>query len=78
MIAVVLGIWGTIGYKIINGLSPKDAISIDGDFEVSFSPKKTWDLSKLKSNQTHTLAANTGCTKIGSASKFIVRKEIAR
>jgi hypothetical protein len=38
---------------------------------------KEHDLAKLKSEQNRQFALNLGCTKVGSLSKFLVRKEIA-
>lgn len=39
LIAAVLGIWGTIGYKIINGLSPDNPVTIEQNYNVAFNPK---------------------------------------
>ena len=41
MIVAVLGVWGTIGYKMRNGLSTKDTVVTGNDYEINFSPKKT-------------------------------------
>jgi hypothetical protein len=38
---------------------------------------KKWELDKLKSEQLRQLAMNIGCTRVGSISKYLVRKEIA-
>ncbi len=40
LIVLVLGIWGTIGYKIITGLSPNLPVSVEDNLLVSFSPEK--------------------------------------
>lgn len=40
MIVAVLGVWGTIGYKMLNGLSTKDTVVTGNDYEINFSPKK--------------------------------------
>ncbi|MCD2260794.1 hypothetical protein [Psychroserpens luteolus] len=52
LLAAVLGIWGTIGYKIINGMSPDDTIIQENDFDLSFNPKindetKTFSIETL-------------------------------
>jgi hypothetical protein len=38
---------------------------------------RKWELDKLKSEQLRQFAMNVGCTRVGSLSKFLVRKEIA-
>lgn len=40
LLAAVLGIWGTICYKIVNGLSPQGVQVTAQNFEVSFNPKQ--------------------------------------
>jgi hypothetical protein len=40
--------------------------------------KKKWMLDELRSEQLRALAKNMECANIGSVSKFVVRKEIAR
>lgn len=39
LLAAVLGVWGTIAYKIVNGLSPEDPQQTEQTFDVSFQPK---------------------------------------
>ena len=39
LLAAVLGVWGTIAYKIVNGLSPEDTKQTEQTFDVSFQPK---------------------------------------
>lgn len=39
LLAAVLGVWGTIAYKIVNGLSPEDTKQTAQTFDVSFQPK---------------------------------------
>lgn len=40
LLVAVLGIWGTIGYKIVNGLSPGEVQVTAQNFDVSFNPKQ--------------------------------------
>lgn len=40
LLVAVLGIWGTIGYKIINGLTPEEPLSPNQNIDVSFNPEK--------------------------------------
>jgi len=40
LLVAVLGIWGTIGYKIINGLTPEESLSPNQNIDVSFNPEK--------------------------------------
>lgn len=40
LLVAVLGIWGTIGYKIINGLNPKQPLRPTQNIDVSFNPEK--------------------------------------
>ena len=39
LLAAVLGVWGTIAYKIVNGLSLEDTKQTEQTFDVSFQPK---------------------------------------
>ncbi|WP_407556479.1 hypothetical protein [Winogradskyella sp. 4-2091] len=39
LIAIVIAVWGTIGYKILNGVSPNLAEITQDEFDVSFNPK---------------------------------------
>lgn len=41
---VVLGVWGTIGYKILNGVSPDLAEITQDNFDVSFNPKTNTEI----------------------------------
>lgn len=40
MLVAVLGIWGTIAYKIVNGLSPDEVEVTAQNFDVAFNPKR--------------------------------------
>ena len=40
MLVAVLGIWGTIAYKIVNGLSPDEVEVTPQNFDVAFNPKQ--------------------------------------
>ncbi len=40
LLILVLGIWGTIGYKIIAGLNPDAPEQVENDISVSFIPEK--------------------------------------
>ncbi|WP_461598680.1 hypothetical protein [Winogradskyella sp.] len=40
LLVAVLGIWGTIAYKIVNGLSPDEVEVTAQNFDVSFNPKQ--------------------------------------
>lgn len=40
MLVSVLGIWGTIAYKIVNGLSTDEVEVTAQNFDVSFNPKQ--------------------------------------
>lgn len=39
LLVAVLGIWGTIAYKIVNGISPDEPQVSEKTFEVAFNPK---------------------------------------
>lgn len=39
MLAAVIGIWGTIAYKIVNGISPDEPKIPEQTFDVAFNPK---------------------------------------
>lgn len=39
LLATVLVVWGTIGYKFVNGLSPDISEIAQQDFDVTFKPK---------------------------------------
>jgi len=39
LLGAVLAIWGTIGYKFVNGLRPSPSETIQQDFTMSFNPK---------------------------------------
>jgi len=43
-LVVVLGIWGTIGYKLINGMSPDTAEVNQENFDVKFNPKTNTEI----------------------------------
>jgi hypothetical protein len=40
LLVAVLGIWGTIAYKIVNSLSPDEVEVTPQNFDVSFNPKQ--------------------------------------
>ncbi|WP_412560651.1 hypothetical protein [Winogradskyella sp. MIT101101] len=40
LLAAVLGVWGTIAYKIVNGLSPEEPEIAEQNFDVAFNPKQ--------------------------------------
>ncbi len=40
LLALVLGIWGTIGYKIITGLNPDAPEQVEDEINVSFTPEE--------------------------------------
>ena len=40
MLAAVIGIWGTIAYKIVNGISPDELEITVQNSDVSFNPKQ--------------------------------------
>ncbi len=40
LLVLVLGIWGTIGYKIITGLNPDVPVQAENNINVSFTPEK--------------------------------------
>ena len=44
LLVVVLGVWGTIGYKILNGVSPDLAEITQDNFDVSFNPKTNTEI----------------------------------
>lgn len=41
LLVAVLGLWGTIGYKVISALNPDDAELVVENISVDFSPEKT-------------------------------------
>ncbi|MFD0963846.1 hypothetical protein [Pseudofulvibacter geojedonensis] len=41
LLVVVLGLWGTIGYKIISALNPEESEVLVENISVDFSPEKT-------------------------------------
>lgn len=51
LLFAVLGIWGTVAYKIANGISPDQPEVIMQNFDVAFNPKqrKTIDTFSIKS-----------------------------
>ncbi|WP_157814205.1 hypothetical protein [Olleya sp. Bg11-27] len=44
LLVIVLAVWGAIGYKIINGLSPNNPEITKPDFNVSFNPKIDFEI----------------------------------
>ncbi len=40
MLVAVLGIWGTLAYKIVNGLSPDEVEVTVLNFDIAFNPKQ--------------------------------------
>jgi hypothetical protein len=40
LLIAVLGIWGTVAYKIANGISPEQTEVTSQSFDVAFNPKK--------------------------------------
>lgn len=44
LLAVVLCVWGTIGYKLINGISPDIAKVNEENFDFSFNPKTNTEI----------------------------------
>ncbi len=52
LLAVVLGIWGTIGYKLINGMSPDIAKVNEENFDLSFNPKTNTEIDTFSIKDT--------------------------
>lgn len=47
LLAVVIGVWGIIGYKISNGLSPNVPEIVAQDYEKSFKPKTIAEVERF-------------------------------
>jgi hypothetical protein len=47
-LGAVLGIWGTIVFKIINGLNPQETIDNKENYDVTFSPKEIANIEPFK------------------------------
>ena len=41
LLVAVLGLWGTIGYKVISTLNPEESAVVPENISVNFSPEKT-------------------------------------
>lgn len=41
LLAAVLGLWGTIGYKVLSALDPEESEVVAENISVDFSPEKT-------------------------------------
>ncbi len=53
LLAVVLCVWGIIGYKIISVLNPEDIEVLQQDFAVSFNPKTNTVIDTFSIKTTH-------------------------
>jgi len=47
LLAAVLGVWGIIGYKIVNGLSPDISEITEQEFTTTFKPKANTEAEKF-------------------------------
>lgn len=75
LIAAMLGVWGTIGYKIINGISSDKTEVVTQDFNVSFKPKvesKSDTFSIKKVNKDPFLGTLASINK--KANKILISK----
>lgn len=69
LLVAVLGIWGTIAYKIVIGLSPDELEITAQSFDVSFNPKRPKQTDTFSINDVEkdpflgTLASNKTATK---------------
>jgi len=53
LIAVVLGIWGTIGYQVYSKLSPDETPILATNSSISFSPKQEITKDTFSISATH-------------------------
>lgn len=71
MLAAVLGIWGTIAFKIINGLSPDLSQSSEPVLDVTFKPKtiKTIDTFSIQNVERDPFLGTLSASKTNNKPK---------
>jgi len=53
LLVAVLGIWGTIGYKIINGINPEEPEINPQNFDITFNPKEEKTIDTFSIQETN-------------------------
>jgi len=79
LLVAVLGIWGTIGYKLLNGLSSDETEITNQNFDVAFNPKEqkaidTFSIQEVQRDPFLGTLSSTKKAKVSNSRSNVTKK----